>query len=316
MIFLLENLSQGLLYAILAIGVVITYKVLDFADLSVEGTAPLGGVVCAMFITQFDAPILALVASFIVGMLAGWVTGLLHVKLKITGLLSGIMVMTALYSINLLIGTSSNIPVYNYNTIFSSEWLLEGITSLEQYSLFASLYNVVVLLFLVFLIKIILDLFFKTKLGYLMKITGDNPDLVDALGESVGKIKILGISLSNGITALFGAVAVQLLGYYEISMGSGMIVAALASVILGTTIFKKMNRIKLTTMAMIGAMLYRFTIAFSYRLDLPTSFEKIITVAILLIAIAFNQGEWKRLLQKGRKQHVETRTYQEELPSR
>lgn len=315
-LFLVEALSQGLLYAILAIAVLMTYKILDFSDLSVEGTVPLGGVICAMVIVSTKNPFLGLFLALIAGFIAGLVTGLLHVKCGISALLSGIMVMTGLYSVNVMIAPSSNIPVYNYKTIFSSEWLLSSITDRSLSYLLGSIYNVVVLLLIVVIVKLAIDWLLNTKFGFLIRITGDNPQLVSSLGEDVGKIKIISVAISNAIAAFFGGVCIQLLGYYDLTMGTGIIATGLAAVILGTTIFKRANKIKMTTMVMVGAVLYRLAIAIAYRLDAPPSFEKIIIVLIFLITITLNNGTIKNLIkkfQRKEKKHDQVKSYSKNI---
>lgn len=287
MSFLINVLIEGLLYSLLAIAVLLTYKILNFSDLSVDGTIPLGGVIAAVVITNTNNPILGIVLGFVGGFIAGSITGLLHVKIGITPLLSGIMVMTGLYSVNLFIA-SSNLTVYNNTTIFSSGWLTDSITNLATRKLVISLYQLAIVFIIVVVIKLILDWFLKTKYGYLIRIAGDNPQLVLSLGVNIDNVKVFTLALSNGIAALFGSVIIQYLGYYDIRLGTGMIAAGLASVILGTTILKKASGIKMTSMVIVGAILYRLSIALSYRLNAPTSFEKIVTVLIFLVAIILN----------------------------
>ena len=178
---LLTVLEQGLIFGILALGVYLTYKVLDFADLSVEGTFPLGAAITAFLLTQDVTPLLAVLISFLGGMLAGAVTGILHVKLKITNLLSGILVMSGLYSINLRIMGKANIPLFN------EERILSGAIPI-----------LLTIVIIVVCVKIIVDLFLKTKFGFMIKATGDNPQLVTTLGVNLGWVKMVCLMVSNG----------------------------------------------------------------------------------------------------------------------
>lgn len=289
MSFLLEIINQGLLYSVLAIGVMISYKILDFADLSVDGTVPLGGAVCAVLLTQFNQPVVALIGGFLAGGLAGILTGLLHVKLKMSGLLSGILVMSGLYSVNLIIaGNTSNIPVFNYQTIFSLGNMLNGHVDKQLLPLLKTLINSGILIVIVMAIKFSLDWFLTTKLGFLIKITGDNPQLVTSLGQSLGRTKIIALALSNALVGLFGALFVQLGGTYNLTVGSGMVVIGLASVIIGTTLFKRLKGMKMTTMVILGAILYRAAIALAFKMNVPTYYEKLLTVILFILTIALN----------------------------
>jgi len=298
MTIFLDAVNQGLYYGILAMGVVLTYKILDFPDLSVDSTAPLGGVICALTVRNLGQPVLGLLLAFLAGVLAGCVTGILHVNFKISPLLCGIMVMTGLYSINLWIGNTSNLPVFNHSLIFNSDWLVGGILDRGMRTLVTSLYQMAVLLVLVLIIKLVLDWFLSTRFGFLIRITGDNPQLVHGLGADIGKVKIAALAIANGLAALYGATAVQYLGMYDITMGSGTIAAGLAAVILGTTLFRKLPVLKMTGMVVCGAVLYRLAIALAYRLHAPISFERLVTVLIFFAAIALNNGSIKNLFHK------------------
>lgn len=241
MTVLLTVLEQGLIFGILALGVYLTYKVLDFADLSVEGTFPLGASITALLLTQGINASVAIFISFIGGMLAGAVTGLLHVKLKITNLLSGILVMSGLYSINLrVMGNRANIALFNQKHLFST-----------------SLPTLLTIVLVVMVVKLLVDLFLKTKFGFMVKATGDNPQLVTTLGVHIGFVKIVCLMISNGLVGLAGSLSAQYQGYADVTMGTGTIVIGLAAVIFGEAIFKKSSWILPTTTAIIGAILYQ-----------------------------------------------------------
>lgn len=305
--FISSLLVQGLAYGILAIAVTLTYKILDFADMTVDGSFPLGGVIAAICLIQGLPIPLAMVLAFIGGMLAGGMTGLLHVKLKISALLSGILVMTGLYSINLMVGSNkSNVPVFNVKTLFTlGEWTKN--LSPGQLDWVEVLYPIVIVGVLLMAIKVAMDWFLNTKLGFLIRITGDNPQLVIALGEDIGKTKIIGLMLSNGIAAFAGSLIMQLYRYYDITMGSGIVVSGLASVVLGLTVFGWCKSLKLTTTAILGSILYRLSISVALALKLPPSNLKLMTALIFIGAIIINNGSLKETLNKLRGPfHVKT----------
>lgn len=270
---------QGLIFGLMVLGVYITYRILDFPDLSVDGTFPLGGAVAAALITQGVNPIVATLVAVFAGFLAGGITGLLHVKLKITNLLSGILVMIGLYSINLRIMGKSNTPLFQSTTVFST-----GVS--------------VMLLAIIFVVagKVILDLFLKTKLGYLVKATGDNPQLVTSLGMDIGKMKIFALMVSNGFVALSGALLAQQQGYADVSMGTGVVVTGLASVILGQAIFKKLGlslgkkklALAASTMVIFGSIIYRWSIQIALDCNLEATDMKLVTAVIVIVALGVN----------------------------
>lgn len=273
---LLTVLEQGLIFGILALGVYLTYKVLDFADLSVEGTFPLGAAITALLLTQDVTPLLAVLISFLGGMLAGAVTGILHVKLKITNLLSGILVMSGLYSINLRIMGKANIPLFNEERIFS------GVIPV-----------LLTIVTIVVCVKIIVDLFLKTKFGFMIKATGDNPQLVTTLGVNLGWVKIVCLMVSNGLVALAGSLSAQYQGFADVGMGTGTIVIGLAAVIFGEAIFKKARWILPTTMAIIGAILYQGCTAIALQLGFPATDLKLLSALIVTLALALNNHKIK-----------------------
>lgn len=275
--------EEGLIYGIMAIGVYITYKILDFPDLSVDGTFPLGACLTAILITAGVNPWLACILAFIAGALAGCVTGFLHVKLKITDLLSGILVMISLWSINLVI-TNGNavVPFYNKTTIFNS-----GLVSLLPESL--SDYRIVILaLIAVVVVKLLLDIYLKTKSGLLLRASGNNPQFVTSLGQNSGKMKIIGLAIGNGCTALAGCILSQQSESASVASGTGMVVMALASVIIGTSIFKKVKFIKSTTAVVFGAIIYKACLTIAMQLGLPTNYLKLLMAVIFTFALVSN----------------------------
>lgn len=280
MIILLGILEEGLVYAIMALGVYITYKILDFPDLSVDGTFPMGAALTATLIVAGVNPYLTLVLSFLLGAAAGCVTGLIHVKLKVRDLLSGIIVMTGLYSINMrLAGGRANLPIFSQETIFTSSFL----TSLLPESL-APYTVVIVLLVLVLICKILLDLYLKTRSGYLLRAAGDNDTLITSLAKDKGMVKILGLAIANGFAALAGCIYCQQKEVFEITMGTGTNVIGLANVIIGTQLFKNIRFIKPTTAVIIGSIIYKACISFAISKGNPFDL-KLLTAGLFLVIL-------------------------------
>lgn len=285
---LLEStVTQGLIYALLTFGIFITYKLLDFPDLTVDGSFPLGAAVTAVMLTNGVNPYLTLIIAIIAGAVSGLVTGLIHVKLKVRDLLAGIITMTALFSINLQIaGSNLNVGRETY-TIF---------TAAPAMALFGKLSLVhrkfIIALILVIIFKLILDAYFKTKNGILLKATGDNSTLVTTLARDNGKMKILGLVIANALVALAGAVVCHEQRGFSSTMGTGQMVFGLAAVIIGTTIFKKTPIVKGTTAVLVGSIAYKCCIQLAISMGLPANLLKLITAALfLVILIIGNSGE-------------------------
>ncbi|MDP4152834.1 MAG: ABC transporter permease [Bacillota bacterium] len=281
---LLENvLEEGLIYGIMAMGVYITYTILDFPDLSVDGTFPLGACITAALITSGVNPWLSCVIAFFCGALAGSVTGIIHVRLKVTDLLSGILVMTALWSVNLVVTRGSSVlPFYNKPTIFNS-----GIAKLFPHEVYTHRIVIIALL-CVLIVKLTLDWYLKTKSGLLLRAAGDNAQYVTSLAKNQGNVKILGLAIGNGCTALAGSVLAQQTESANIVSGTGMVVMALASVIIGTTVFKRVRIIKQTTMAVLGAIIYKACLSIAMQLGLPTNFLKMLMAVLFTAALVSN----------------------------
>ena len=282
-------IEEGLIYAIMALGLYITYKILDFPDLSVDGTFPMGAAVTAMLILKGVHPALTLVLSFAAGLLAGCITGLIHVKLKVRDLLSGIIMMTALYSINLRIAGKANLPIFSKETIFENTFLDAAVPeALDPYLV------CIILFVIVLLCKILLDLFLKTRAGYLLRAVGDNEVLVTSLAKDKGMVKILGLALANGFVALAGCVYCQQKGFFEVSTGTGTMVIGLASVIIGTKLLKRFRSVQATTAVIFGSIVYKACVSLAIALGMAASDLKLITaVLFLIILVASNRKERK-----------------------
>ncbi|WP_300411120.1 ABC transporter permease [Lagierella sp.] len=274
-------LEQGLIFGILSLGLYITYSILNFPDLSVDGTFPLGGAISTYFILRGYGGEIALLMAIIAGGIAGLITGLIHVKLKVKDLLSGIIVMTGLYTINLFIAGKSNVPVFNERTIFNGE----GPMSLSFLGRYKMLF-VVLILALIF--KIALDLYLKTKSGYLLKATGNNPILVKLLGKNPDNTKILGLVMANALVCAAGAVMMQHQRFFEISMGTGSMIIGLASVIIGVKVFKNLP-LKDTTKVILGSIIYRGIIALAIMIGLSPNSMKLITAIIFLVILVISR---------------------------
>lgn len=267
---IMTSLEQGLIFAVLAMGVFLTYKVLDIADLSVEGTFPMGAFIFAKFVSMGVNPIISTLMAFCFGTLAGLLTGVFYIKLKIKPLLAGILTMTILYSANLRINGKANIPLFSYGSIFDIGPAIA------------------VLIVIILSIKIILDQFLKTETGYLLITTGDNETLVKSLGASSNKYKLIGLMIANGFVGLSGALMAQMQGFADITMGSSIIVVALASIIIGDTIRKNSSKMKNTTRAILGAVAYKIIGGIAIELGLSPTDLKAISAIIVIVFIAYN----------------------------
>ena len=301
-------LEEGLVYAIMALGVYITYKILDFPDLSVDGTFPLGAAVTAAGIANglpfigTISPVAALFISFTVGALAGCITGLIHVKLKVRDLLSGIIVMTALYSINLRIAGKANLPIFSKETIFSNSFLSAHVPEA------ASPFIVTIILYVIVMIcKVLLDAYLQTRSGYLLRAVGDNDVLVTSLAKDKGLVKIVGLAIANGFAALAGSVYCQQKGFFEISIGTGTMVIGLANVIIGTQLLKRVGFIRSTTAVIIGSIVYKACVSIALLLNdlhiagldlsipVTASDLKLITSVLFLIILVVSPSGGKKV---------------------
>lgn len=303
---IVSTLTQGLIYALLSYGVYITYSVLDFPDLTVDSSFPLGAAVTAILLLQGVNPWVTLLCAAGAGAIAGLCTGLIHVKLKVRDLLAGIITMTALSSINLVLAGSNVTVERAVDTIFTSPltMALFGDLSLTARKLILSLVLAVV-------VKLILDLYFRTKSGLLLRATGDNGTLVTTLAQNKGNMKILGVVIANALVALCGAVVCQEQRSYSAVMGIGQVVFGLATVIIGISLIRFFTRSKAAqalgkvpvlrflaspkgTMAvLLGSVIYKFCVQIAISAGLPANMLKFITAALFLVVlvIAGRRGE-------------------------
>lgn len=285
---IVSTLTQGLIYSLLSYGVFITYKILDFPDLSVDGSFPLGAAVTAVLLVNGANPYLTLLVAIGVGAMAGLVTGLIHVRLHVRDLLAGIITMTALFSINLQIAGSNLTVERAIDTIFTA-----GPTAAVLGDMPLIYKKLIVSFLLAVLIKILLDLYFKTKNGMLLRAVGDNSTLVTSLAKDKGNIKIIGLVLSNALVALCGCIVCHEQRAFSATMGTGQVVFGLATVIIGTTLFRKFGFVKGTTAVVIGSILYKLCIQIAISLGLPANLLKLITALLFLLILVIGN------LQKG-----------------
>lgn len=298
-----SGVAQGLIWAIMTIGVFVTFKLLDFADLTVEGTFPLGAAISVIFINQGMNPILAMTCSFLIGSLAGFVTGVFNTVFKIPPILSGILTMIALYSINLrILGDKATVPISS-----GQKTVKTMITDLFGGNINSSTVSIIVGVTFCIIITFLLYNFFNTEIGAALRATGSNPDMSRALGINTNGMVIVGLMISNGLVAVAGSLIAQLdYGSAMVSMGQGTIVIGLASVIIGEVIFLRKDRsVAFRIVAVIlGAIIYRTIIAFALRVDfLKATDLKIITAVVVSVALALPVIKQKISDHKARKEN-------------
>ena len=293
MTLLLGSWTIGLILALLALGVFISFRIFSFADLTADGSLTLGAAVAAALIARGYNPWLATSLAVVAGSLAGGLSGLLQTRFQINGLLSGILVATALYSVNLHVMGRSNVPLLDARTVNSD---LQGVVQkvsgkVESVQLLGSsvrvsdLVNLGAILLLVCLTAWLLHLFFKTSLGTAMRATGDNPRMIRALGVDVGRMITLGLMMSNGLVALSGAMLAQYQGFADVQMGIGRVVLGLASVILGQALVGRGGIGLSICGAIMGSLLFRLMIALALRAGLDPNDLKLITAVFVLLAL-------------------------------
>lgn len=270
------TLEQGLMYAIMVLGVYLSFRILNYADLTVDGGFTLGAATVATLITAGYNPWLATAIAFCVGCLAGVFTGILHTRFKITPLLSGILTMTALYSVNLRIMGKANISLLRMRTIFTD---FSSLPLLAEYGI------LILSLIAVIVIGIIVYLFLQTEFGLALRATGDNELMIRSLGVNTNVMKITGLALSNGLIALSGSMVAQNQLFSDISMGIGMLVIGLASVIIGEVLIGTSSIARSVAAVLIGGVIYRFIIAIVLQLGLEATDLKLVTAFIVIIAL-------------------------------
>ena len=274
----LSTVSQGLLWAIMALGVFLTFRVLDIADLSVEGTFPLGAAVAATLIDAGHSVWFAMLIALIAGCIGGTVTALLTTKLKIPALLSGILTMIGLYSVNLMIMGKANVPLLRAETVFTLTEDLFGVSSVVA--------TLIVGLIATTVVGVIMYWFFGTVLGTAIRATCCNPQMSRAQGINTNVMVILGLLISNGLVALSGALVAQSNGFADVGMGTGTIVIGLASVIIGEVLFGTRSFKNWLISVVLGSVVYRAVIAIVLELGMPPNDLKLFTAVLVAIALS------------------------------
>lgn len=279
-----------MIYAIMALGVYITYKILDFPDLTVDGSFPLGAAVTCILISKGVNPYLTMPASFLAGALVGMITGLIHVKLKVRDLLSGIIMMTALYTVNLRVAGRANLPIYNQENIFDNQFVNKlFLAALEPYK------TVIIIFVIMILTKYILDWYMNSQSGFMLRAVGDNETIVTSLGVDKGTIKIIGLSIANGLVCLSGCIFANQQRFFDISSGTGTVVIGLASVIIGTSIFKKITFLRVTSSVIIGSLIYKACVAIAIRVIPASSDLKLVTAVLFLVILVIGTDRKKKV---------------------
>lgn len=292
------SVESGIIYAIMALGVYLSFRILDFPDLTVDGSFVTGAAVAATLVVSGVNPFVATMVSILAGFIAGCITGIIHTFGKINALLSGILMMIALYSINLRIMGKSNVPLLNQETSFThveSFWAKLGIDSAME-SMFTavglgefvpSTWGILFFMILVtFLIKFLTDRFLKTEIGLALRATGDNQRMIRSLSANTNILIILGLGISNAMVALSGALIAQYSGFADVGMGIGMIIIGLASVIIGEALFGTKTIVRTTLAVIGGAIIYRIVVSMALRVEfLETGDMKLITATIVILAL-------------------------------
>lgn len=308
--------ESGIIYAIMALGVYLTFRVLDFPDLTVDGSFVTGAAVAALAIINGVPPIIATILAGIAGFVAGTLTGLLHTKGKVNALLAGILMMTALYSINLRILGQPTLSLHMESTIFDQLGRVWGTSIDNSLNGMLGIFGIdrppstwailIVMLLVTVVIKLVTDYFLKTEVGLAIRAIGDNKRMIRSLSANTDNLTILGVALSNGLVALSGGLIAQLGGFADVGMGIGMIVIGLASVIIGEALFGTKTISRATLAVIGGAVIYRIIVTLALRFDfLETGDMKLITAIIVIIAlispkILQAQREKKRRIEKRR----------------
>lgn len=290
----------GLIFAIMSLGIFITFKILNFPDLTVDGSFTLGCVVSALFALN-GHPIIGIIMATLAGSVAGFITGFLHTKMKVQYILAGILTMTGLYSINLKIGDGKpNFSLFGKETIFSS--FKSTLESMGMPNMVVDNHKLLLVLLIVIVVTILLYLFFKTQTGMAIRATGDNESMVRASSINTDAMKITGLALANAFVGLSAAIFTQYQQFYDISLGIGMMVVGLTSIILGETIFGKRNILNSFISLILGAIIYRILLAFALSLGMNPNDWKLLCA--ILVAAAISLPTIKDFINKRRDRYA------------
>lgn len=282
-------IDLGLIYAIMALGVYLTFRILDLPDLTVDGSFTTGAAVAAKLILGGVPPLWATLAAVVAGAVAGCFTGLLHTKGNINGLLAGILTMIALYSVNLRIMGKANLPLLREETL---------ITPLQDGGYLGSWLSIVILSVVALALKLFIDWLMHTEIGLSIQATGDNPEMIRSFGVDTDQTKILGLSISNGLVGLCGALIAQYQGFADIGMGIGLILVGLASVIIGQVLFGSRSILASTFAVILGSIVYRIVLTLSLEIGFNPSDMKLISAALVILALILPQWSVFRRLPR------------------
>jgi putative ABC transport system permease protein len=311
MTLFIGSLTIGLILSLLALGVYISFRIFDIADMTADGSLTLGASICAVCLVKGFDPITATAAGIMGGLIAGTVTGLLHTKLNIHGLLSGILVMTALYSVNLKVMGKSNIPLLNENSL--ANWtenfgiLLAGKNVLMIFGWEVPVRDAAMLIaavLIVLIMALLIYIFFRTHIGTAMRATGNNQQMIRALGVNTGNMIVIGLAVSNGLIAFAGALLAQYQGFADVQMGIGILVFGLASVIIGEALVGRDNLLLTVAGAVIGSILFRLLVAIALRWGMDPNNLKLVTAVFVLAALVVPGLLDKYLSRKGSVKHA------------
>ena len=290
--------TMGLILSLLALGILITFRIYGFPDITPDGSITFGASLAAVLLVEGWSPVVATAAGFLAGLVAGAVTGILHTRFRINGLLAGILVMTALYSINLHIMGKSNVPLLTEPTLLlfaenTAHSVFPGVVSLTIAGWEVPVRDLAVFVFtllVAILFCSLLYMFLRTNLGTSMRATGDNPQMIRALGVNVENMVVLGLALSNGLVGLSGALLAQYQGFADVQMGIGMLVLGLASVIIGEALVGTSHLGMTIVGVVIGSVLFRLLVAIALREGLNPNDLKLITAIFVFVALVLPQG--------------------------
>ena len=254
-----------------------------------DGSFPMGAAIACILISKEMNPYLTLPISFAAGALVGMITGMIHVKFKVRDLLSGIIMMTALYTVNLRIAGRANLPIYNQENIFDNQFInIIFPSSLEKYK------TAVMIFVIMILTKFLLDWYMNSQSGFMLRAVGDNETIVTSLGVDKGMIKVIGLSIANGLVSLSGCIFANQQRFFDISSGTGTVVIGLASVIIGTSIFKKVTFFRVTSSVIIGSLLYKACVAIAIRVIPASSDLKLVTAVLFLVILVIGTDRRRR----------------------
>ena len=282
----ISGLQQGLIFGFMALGVLLTFYLLDFPDLTVEGTFPLGAAITAKAVAEGIDPLFAVFLGALAGGMAGAATGLMHTRLNVNNILAGILTTSAIYTVMLRSMGRPNISLLGFDTFYERCLTLFGFSDTALSLMEMQIAIITILLILVGTARYLMGWFLRTDLGLTVRATGNNEKMLGALGVNVKQTKLLTLIISNFLVGLSGALACQIQGFADVGMGIGVLVAAIASVILGEMLFGRRNLNTLLTGVILGSILYRALLALGLRLNLPAEDFKLVTALLVLLALA------------------------------